>query len=530
MPYDLEDITGIGKATADRIKLAGIETVQQLATTNPEDLVKIKIKGVGKTTAIKYINNAKELLEQEGQSLPTLEENIISKELKKKESVKQEEKEEKTISKSKFSSEKANNLKELMKKQAECNIGLVGHVDHGKTTLVKALTGDWTDRHSEEQERGISIKLGYSNATILYCPECDQYLTSYMAETAREKGKPRFSCPNCENNLEFKRNISFVDAPGHEILMATMLSGASLMNGACLLVAADEECPQPQTREHLAALNIAGIKNIIIIQNKIDAVTKEQAQRNYKQIKNFVKGTVAEKAPIIPVSAIFGANINLVVRAFEELIPTPKLNEDEDFQFLIARSFDINRPGTEITALKGGVIGGSVLKGKIKIGEEIEIKPGLRVKNNYVPIRTKLVSINQGTNLLEEAKPGGLIGLGTRLDPALTKGDSLIGHLVGRPDSLPEVLSEIELNVKLLDRVIGSEIQIKVSELKHNEKLLLVVGTEKTGGTVVKILKNSYILKLNPPICPPENFIFAISRIINRRYRLIGYGELINNA
>ncbi len=519
MPYDLEDITGIGKATAERIKKAGIETVEQLAGVDPDNFLKLNIKGVGEATAIKYINNAKELLNQLQQTHSISEEQAPIKEPKKT----------KKTSSSKFSSEKAKKIKELMKKQAECNIGLVGHVDHGKTTLVKALSGDWTDRHSEEQERGISIKLGYSNATILYCPECDEYLTSHMAESQREKGNPRFSCPYCGDNLEFRRNISFVDAPGHEILMATMLSGASLMNGACLLIAADEECPQPQTREHLAALNIAGIEKIIIIQNKIDAVSKEQAQENYNQIKDFIKGTVAENAPIIPISAVFGANINLVVRAFEELIPTPHLDEKEDFQFLIARSFDINRPGTEISSLKGGVIGGSVLKGNIKIGEEIEIKPGLRIKNNYVPIRTNLISINQGSNLLNTAKPGGLIGLGTELDPALTKGDSLIGQLVGRPNSLPNVLSEVELNVNLLDRVIGSEIQIKVSELKHNEKLLLVVGTEKTGGTVVKILKNSYVLKLNPPICPPEDFIFAISRIINRRYRLIGYGEIVNN-
>ncbi|MFX1448574.1 MAG: translation initiation factor IF-2 subunit gamma, partial [Promethearchaeota archaeon] len=398
-----------------------------------------------------------------------------------------------------------------------------------KTTLVKALTGDWTDRHSEEQERGISIKLGYSNATILHCRECDEYLTYYMAKIARKKGQPKFNCPNCLNTLEFRRNISFVDAPGHEILMATMLSGASLMNGACLLISADEVCPQPQTREHLAALNIAGIKNIIIIQNKIDAVSKEQALENYNQIKEFVKDTIADKAPIIPVSAVFGANLGLVVRAFEEIIPSPHINEEDDFQFLVARSFDINRPGTQINELNGGVIGGSVLKGKVKVGEQIEIRPGFRVKNKYYPLNTLIVSISQGTNFLDEAKPGGLIGLGTKLDPALTKGDSLIGHLAGKPGTLPEVISEVELEVNLLDRVLGSEVQMKVQQLKHNEKLLLVVGTEKTAGTVAKILKHSYILNLNPPICAPENSVFAISRIINRRYRLIGYGKLFNN-
>jgi translation initiation factor 2 subunit 3 len=278
----------------------------------------------------------------------------------------------------------------------------------------------------------------------------------------------------------------------------------------------------------LAALNIAGINNIIIIQNKIDAVSREQAYKNYKQIREFVKGTVAENAPIIPISAVFGANINLIINAFEKYIPSPKFNEGQ-FQFLIARSFDINRPGAEIENLKGGVIGGSVLKGKINVGDQIEIRPGLRVKDSYVPIKSIVISISQGNNSLEEARPGGLIGLGTNLDPALTKGDHLIGHLVGKSGTLPEVLNEIELKVTLLDRVIGSEQMLRVHSLKHNEKLLLVVGTEKTGGLVTKILKNSVILKLNPPICPPEDFIYAISRIINRRYRLIGYGESINN-
>ena len=518
MVNQLEDVKGIGSETAKKFKEAGIKSVEILASSKPEDIAKLKIKGIGKATAFKFIESADLLLKEKSSEVETLKpkRDVKEKPAKKAETTKKQK------------PAKGSNLKELIKKQAECNIGLVGHVDHGKTTLVKTLTGDWTDRHSEEIERGISIKLGYSNATILYCPECDEYLTYHMAEAARKKGQPRFVCPNCKKNLEFRRNISFVDAPGHEILMATMLSGAFLMNGACLLIAADEVCPQPQTREHLAALNIAGIENIIIIQNKIDAVSKEQAYENYKQIKEFVKDSIAENAPIIPVSAVFDVNIGLIVRAFEEIIPSPKVREGEEFQFLVARSFDINRPGTEINKLRGGVIGGSVLKGKIKVGEEIEIRPGLRVKNEFIPIKTEIVSISQGDNLLEEANVGGLIGLGTKLDSALTRGDSLIGHLVGKTNTLPEIVSQVELKVNLLEKVIGSEMQIRVQQLKHNEKLLLVVGTEKTAGTVTKILKNTYIINLSPPICPPENSIFAISRIINRRYRLIGYGRIFN--
>ncbi|MFX1325842.1 MAG: translation initiation factor IF-2 subunit gamma [Promethearchaeota archaeon] len=519
MSYELEDVSGIGRSTAEKMKAAGIDSIEKLATVKPEDLVKLKIKGVGKATAEKFIANAKETLDEvkskeKSSSLEKVKKSVNST--------------LKPILKTKVK-EQQSNIKELIKQQAECNLGLVGHVDHGKTSLVKALTGDWTDRHSEEQERGISIKLGYSNATILYCPACDEYTTDYLAEQGRKKGLPRYTCPNCDGYLEFKRNISFVDAPGHEILMATMLSGASLMDGACLLIAADEICPQPQTREHLAALNIAGITKIIILQNKIDAVSRDQALENYHQIKEFIKGTVAENAPIIPLSAVFGSNLHLVIKAFEEVIPTPQFNQDELFQFLIARSFDINRPGKDIADLKGGVIGGSVLKGKINIGDTIEIRPGIRYKDEYIPLKSEIISISQGNTQLHDAKPGGLIGLGTRLDPALTKGDHLIGHLVGKPGTLPKIIDEVELKVSLLDRVIGSEVQMKVQPLKHGEKLLLVVGTEKTAGTVTKILKNSVIIKLTPPICPPENFIYAISRIINRRYRLIGYGEEINH-
>ena len=368
MTHNLEDITGIGKATAERLKKAGIDTVEKLVSIELEEL--LKVKGIGESSAKSLKEKASEYLRDIKATTSESSKDTKQKAKKSKEPDKKEQKPVEKIETKKKGASGApkDSIKKIIQQQAECNIGLVGHVDHGKTTLVKALTGDWTDRHSEEQERGISIKLGYSNATILYCPQCDSYLTEYMVEKERIKGKPRFTCPLCSKNLEFSRNISFVDAPGHEILMATMLSGASLMDGACLLIAADEICPQPQTREHLAALNIAGIKKIIIIQNKIDAVSREQAKKNYNQIKNFVKGTVAEDAPIIPISAVFGANLELIVRGFEEIITTPELNENDEFEFLIARSFDINRPGKKIEDLKGGVIGGSVLKGSIRIG------------------------------------------------------------------------------------------------------------------------------------------------------------------
>ena len=255
-------------------------------------------------------------------------------------------------------------------KQPEIDIGMIGHVDHGKTTLTQRLTGKWTDEHSEELKKGISIKLGYADAAFYKCPSCSEP-DCYCNQK---------KCPKCGSTTELLRVVSFVDAPGHETLMAIMLSGAAIMDGAILVIAANEECPQPQTREHLAALDISGIKNIVIVQNKIDLVSEKEALENYNQIKKFVKGTAAEEAPIIPISAHQEINIDVLIKAMEEKIPTPDRDLDKPPLMFTARSFDINKPGTRPKDLSGGVIGGSLIQGVFKKGDEIEICPGRRIE------------------------------------------------------------------------------------------------------------------------------------------------------
>ncbi|MEK6909539.1 MAG: translation initiation factor IF-2 subunit gamma, partial [Candidatus Aenigmatarchaeota archaeon] len=276
----------------------------------------------------------------------------------------------------------------------EVNIGVVGHVSHGKTTLVKGLTGKLTLTHSEELKRGITIRLGYADATIYKCPNCGKYASSKK-------------CIYCFSDAEPVRTVSFIDAPGHETLMATVLTGASLMDGAILLIAANEKCPQPQTREHLTTLEVVGIKNVIIVQSKIDLVTKEQALENYNQIKEFVKGSILENAPIIPVSAQYNINIDILLETIQNLIPSPQRSLDVYPVMYVARSFDINRPGTIPKNLVGGVIGGSVVQGKFKIGDEIEIKPGALRKNSYETLKTTITGLEKGKLNLEEAGAGG---------------------------------------------------------------------------------------------------------------------------
>lgn len=408
-------------------------------------------------------------------------------------------------------------LKKLPK-QPEVNVGTIGHVDHGKTTLVEAMTGVWASRHSEELKRGITIKLGYADAPIYKCPKCKPP-QNYSTEK---------TCPHCGSPGEFIRAVSFVDAPGHEALMATMLSGAAVMDGAILVIAADEPCPQPQTREHLAAIEIVGIKNIVIVQNKVDIVDEKRALESHREIVEFVKGTVAEGAPIIPVSAQHSANIDALLQALEERIPTPKRDPTKTPRMYVVRSFDVNKPGTPAEKLTGGVIGGTLLQGKFKAGDEIEIRPGIRIEKQqkavYETLFTEIVSLQAGGKEVKEAQCGGLVGIGTLLDPSLTKADGLIGNLVGNPGMLPPTRSELTLDVHLFERAVGTKEMAEVDKVHAGERLLLDVGTTITVGNVVSAVKDTATLQLGRPVCAEAGARAAISRRIAARWRLIGYG------
>ncbi len=394
---------------------------------------------------------------------------------------------------------------------------MVGHVDHGKTTLTEMLSGKWTDTHSEEMKRGISIRLGYADMTVYKCPKCKP---PHDLSTTNK-------CIKCFSETEPVRTVSFVDAPGHEMLMATVLSGASLMDGALLLIAANEKCPQPQTEEHLKALDIVGIENIVIVQSKIDLVSKEEAMENQKQIKEFVKGTVAENSPIIPVSAKKRVNIDILIKSIQENIPTPRRDPAKDPKFLIARSFDTNRPGVEMGKLRGGVIGGSLMRGKLRVGDEIEIKPGVKIKDEIKPVKTKITGLQKAGKSLKEINPGGLIGMSTSLDPYLTKSDSLSGSVAGITGKLPGVLKNITLKTTLMKRVVGTKESTEMGEIKTGDPLMLTLGTMKTSGAVTSARDKEIEVSLKTPLCAEKGERIVISKLFSGRWRLIGYGELV---
>lgn len=399
------------------------------------------------------------------------------------------------------------------------NLGMIGHVDHGKTTLTEALSGTWTDRHSEELKRGVSIRLGYADTIFRKCENCEYY-------TVEEK------CPECEGKTESLRKISFVDAPGHETLMATMLSGAAIMDGAVLVISADEPCPQPQTKEHLKGLEIIGVENVVVVQNKIDLVPRDKVVESHQQIKEFLKGSIAENAPIIPISAVHGVNVDKVIEAVEREIPTPDRDFSKPPKMPIARSFDVNKPGTKPEELAGGIIGGTLLYGKWKVGDEVEIRPGIEVEREgrtfLKPLKSDITSLQKGGGPKDEAGPGGLIGVGTNLDPSYTKSDNLAGSVAGKPGTLPEPLSEIEIQANLLDKVVGMDKEKEVEPLRTNEPLMINANTATTVGTVTSARGTEADVKLKLPICAEKGNRIAISRRISGRWRLIGHGIIIS--
>jgi len=404
-----------------------------------------------------------------------------------------------------------------VKVQPEVNIGTLGHVDNGKSTLVQALTGIWTARHSEELKRGITIRIGYADGRFYRCPNHDPP-EGYITEEV---------CPICGGKAELLRMVSFVDCPGHHSLMVTMLSGAALMDGALFVAAADAKFPQAQDREHLIAAEMAGIRNLIVIQNKIDLVDRDRAVENYREIRDFLQTTIYADAPIIPVSAQHKVNMDSVIYAIERYIPTPKRDPNAPPKMYILRSFDVNKPGTEAEDLVGGVVGGSIVQGIFRVGDVMEIRPGIRVerdgKTSYRQLQTEVRSLHIGAGPVSEARPGGLVGVGTSLDPSVTKSDSLVGNIIGKGE-LPPVSDRLTLKVKLFEKVVGTEELLEVDRVRTGEALVLNVATAVTAGVVSSARDEEVEITLKKPVCVEEGSKVAISRRVGGGWRLIGYG------
>ena len=392
-------------------------------------------------------------------------------------------------------------LAEAMIYQPILNIGMIGSVANGKSSITKALTGIATQKHSSEKQKNITIKLGYANAKIFKClncprPECIQSGPSNLLNK---------KCSLCNSDMELVTHISIVDVPGHTRFMSTMINGTNVMDTTILVEAINNDnIPSPQTIEHLNAITVGNISNSIICVNKFDLVKTEIGIKRIKILKDNLDNTVAKDSPIIPISATFNINIDVLCDYISQ-IPTPIRDISVPHKMIVVRSFNINKPGTSIDEICGGVIGGSILCGKINVGMEVELRPGYCIENKnndpvniqyrwkYKPLRAKVLSINSENNNLNYAIPGGLIGVQLDIDPALTANDGLIGQILTPINNSYNVYEDIIISYKLLDESLF----VKVNDLLQlNINACNVISRIEEKDDQGNILK----LKLEKPI------------------------------
>ena len=418
--------------------------------------------------------------------------------------------------------EKILKYSEIIQKQATQNIGCIGHVSEGKSTVVRKMTGIKTQKHKKEQERNITINLGYANFKVWRCSVSGKYF--YTSSNIKKHINPENN-----NELTLIKHISFVDCPGHESFMATMISGTSVMNCAFLLIGANNsKVPQTQTYEHLIALNNTDVTKILILQNKLDLLDNErEAINNLEKIEDFVEGSIAENSHILPISAQLGINIDSICNYVVNELDDVTQNLNKDLRMPIIRSFDGNKPKTPYNKLTGGIMGVSIISGVLNVGTHVEIRPGIlqniNGKIHCCPIITKVESIYSEKSSMDIAIPGGLLGIGTTMDPYICGSNRLIGQIVGNVGKMPEIYDKLNVNV---DRIKRKD--IKKESFVKGEIVMICINSFTNKATIKSIEgKNGLNLKLDKPVCCDIGQKFALLKKINGKYTLYSLGEIL---
>ena len=330
-------------------------------------------------------------------------------------------------------------LSDIIQKQPIINVGCIGHVSHGKSTIVGKFTGKKTQKHSNEIQRGITILLGYANLKIYYNKALHQF--RYSSKDVIEEG------------YKLVNHLSFVDCPGHHALMSTMISGSKVFDAAILLIAANDLIPQVQTLKHAEVLKYSNIQDLVVVFNKIDLLTSDaMVDEKVDQLMHFLKNhEQLQDKSVIPMSAEKGYNLeNLLVflcNKHKQISHIQKRIKDK-FKMCVLRSFDINPKGVSLENLCGGVIGGSILSGHLKIGDSVGIFPGHISKNNNQwiinPLFSTVQTLQSEENRLEICFPGGLVAIGLGCDPSLCKQNNLLGSVIFKldKDNYSEFLEE----------------------------------------------------------------------------------------
>ena len=298
-----------------------------------------------------------------------------------------------------------------------------------------------------------------------------------------------------------------------------MLGSISLMDGAIIVIAVNQPLiNKPQLIQHLAAAKIGKLDKIIICLNKIDLVKKSILFKYKLELDKILKEYEITPHIIIPTCFNKNIGINYLLSAIMELFnPTSYLDRiNKKSLFNISRSFDINKVGINYNNVVGGVIGGSLSAGKFKINDIIEIRPGYVSKNISKPIITKILSIKTDTTFLDEIIPGGLIAIGTDIDPFYCKNDMLVGNVIGLKDELPPIYTNIELNLKIIT-LFGYKWEPKIKD-----NVVLQIGTRICDAILTKI-QDKYYFELLKPVCIEDNQYIIICYNINKILRIVAH-------
>jgi translation initiation factor 2 subunit 3 len=403
----------------------------------------------------------------------------------------------------------------ILNNQPIVRIGMLGSVSHGKSTFVNKVTGIKTQKHSSERTRNITIKQGYANMKI-WSDGDDFYPTD--SETATME------------DYTLVNHISFIDCPGHQEYIDTMLSSVNMMDGAIVIVAADQKLSHnPQLVQHLAAVSLYGVKKLIICINKVDLVERHIVMERKEELDSLLEQYNIVPHVIIPTSFNKMIGIKYVLESIMELYnPTEYLkNLEMNPVFKTSRSFDINKPGTDWNDISGGVIGGTLFSGSLKVGDTIEIRPGQvsKQKETFVctPFKTVIQSIKTDNTNLDSIIPGGLIAIGTDLDPFYCKKDNMSGNIVGRVGMLPSVYHIINIMGTLVT-TFGFKWMPK-----ENDSVMLSIGTRMCEARLIKY-NDVFTFELMKPVCIEDNMMIVICRTIDKILRIVGKGNLIEST
>lgn len=404
-------------------------------------------------------------------------------------------------------------LVDSINKQPIMNIGMLGSVADGKSTCVLKLTGTKTQRHSNELKRNITIKPGYANLKI-WKDSDDKY------HSTNSKSKSYKDC-------ELVHHLSFVDCPGHHELILTMLGSINLMTGVIVVVSAAEPISKkPQLIQHLAAVKIAEFDKVIILLNKLDLVSKEVALERKLELDILLIKLGIRPNVIIPTSLNKKIGVEWILKEIMNVFPPHQEDNKPKLHFGITRSFDVNKSGIIYDQLIGGVIGGSLLSGNLTPGMKLEIRPGIIGKTGggqmtCIPIKTTVLSIQSDKENLESISPGGLMALGTDIDPFYCKNDNLAGNYIGLIDEMPPVYKHIEMSYQLTNDFDGNW------KPKINDITTLQIGTLSIDSKVICIKKKKISFNLSRPACIDTDYLILISIKMNKSIKIVGYGNLI---